>query len=405
MTIRNILLGLFTILLAGALLVGAVSAAEPTPTAAWTAVPQKVRDYAAAVEPGDVSYMVDGGALLAGAPETGWRPLQTPEGVIVNAVAVDTLRPDTLYIGAANEMALYVSSDAGASWMRIPLDTQAVGAVTDIAVDPVNHLVYVGTDTDGVHRLRDVGTSMIASGHLLLDEPVVQVATDSTGAGLTFVRTTWTLYRAEEMGLRWVAVENLPSPATALAIAQTTPPTVYVGTANSGIRMSHDGVNWEPVNEGLGFGPGVQVFVHDLAVDPAQPQVLYASTSYVFGSASGHMTPAGVAMSTDGLTWQELAPPTDVAVVELLPVTGRTGAVYGLTETSRTPVALGSAPDMAAAVAPVVTDEAAPSATGLLAWILAGGAALVLVLLIGMDLRQRRRTRGGEPALAPRRVK
>ncbi|RME57170.1 MAG: hypothetical protein D6790_13740, partial [Caldilineae bacterium] len=126
MTIRNILLGLFTILLAGALLVGVVSAAEPTPTAAWTAVPQKVRDYAAATEPGGVSYMVDGGALLAGAPEIGWRQLPTPEGVIVNAVAVDTLRPDTLYMGAANELAIYVSSDAGASWMRIPLETQAV---------------------------------------------------------------------------------------------------------------------------------------------------------------------------------------------------------------------------------------------------------------------------------------
>lgn len=41
--------------------------------------------------------------------------------------------------------------------MMIPLETQNVGAVTDIAVDGVNRLVYVGTDTDGVHRLRDVG--------------------------------------------------------------------------------------------------------------------------------------------------------------------------------------------------------------------------------------------------------
>ncbi|MFZ1757329.1 MAG: hypothetical protein WAU10_26520, partial [Caldilineaceae bacterium] len=291
MKIRTILLTLITIFLLGAVLAGIVSAREPVREAEAVQL-SNVRDYAAAASPTGLSYAVDGGLLYAGNGAS-WQRLPTPAGVIVNAVAVSSRQAELVYMGAANELAIYVSSDAGQTWMKIALATQAVGAVTDIAVDGANRLVYVGTDTDGMHRLRDVGSSMIAAGHLLLDEPVEEIVAASNGMAL--VRTGWHLYRAEDMGLRWVAVENLPSPATALAIAQTTPPTFYVGTAASGVRMSQDGINWQSANSGLNFTPGSQLFVNDVAVDPAQPAVVYAATSLIFGSANAHITPVGVA--------------------------------------------------------------------------------------------------------------
>lgn len=387
MKIRTILLTLITFFLLGAVLAGMVSAREPVRETEIVSL-SNVRDYAAAGSADNPSYAVDGGLLFAGNGNQ-WQRLSTPAGLIVNAVAVSSRQPALVYIGAANELAIYVSSDAGQSWMKIALETQAVGAVTDIAVDGANRLVYVGTDTDGVHRLRDVGSSMIAAGHLLLDEPVEEIVAASNGTAL--VRTTWHLYRAEDMGLRWVAVENLPSPATALAIAQTTPPTFYVGTASSGVRMSQDGINWQSVNAGLGFTPGSQLFVNDLAVDPAQPGVVYAATSLVFGSANAHTTPVGVAMSRDGATnWASLAPMIDVAVAMLLPVSGETGAVYALTAASRTPLALGSAPQMAAAtVVAVDSTPVAPNYAGTLAWVLMVLAGMGLVVLVVMEVRQR----------------
>lgn len=396
MKIRTILLTLVTFFLLGAILAGMVSAREPVREVKTVSL-SNVRDYAAAGSVDNPSYAVDGGLLFAGNGSQ-WQRLSTPAGLIVNAVAVSSRQPELVYIGAANELAIYVSSDAGQSWMKIALETQAVGAVTDIAVDGANRLVYVGTDTDGVHRLRDVGSSMIAAGHLLLNEPVEEIVAASNGTAL--VRTTWHLYRAEDMGLRWVAVENLPSPATALAIAQTTPPTFYVGTASSGVRMSQDGINWQSANAGLGFTPSSQLFVNDLAVDPAQPGIVYAATSLILGSANAHATPVGVAMSSDGATnWASLAPMSDVAVAMLLPVSGETGAVYALTTASRTPLALGSAPQMAT-VAAVESTPIAPDYTGTLAWGLTVLAGMGLVVLLVMEVRQRSGVAGRAGLLA-----
>jgi len=391
---RTILLVAITIFLLGAVLVG-MSAGQTAEKRAVVATLANVRDFAPAVAQNGVAYAVDGGLLFAGTGAS-WNRLSTPAGLIVNAVAVSSQQPERVYIGAANELAIYLSNDAGQTWMKIPLNTQALGAVTDIAVDGVNHLVYVGTDTDGVYRLRDVGSSMIATGHLLLDEVVEEIAVAGNGSAL--VRTQWHLYRAEEMGLRWVAVENLPSPATALAIAQTTPPTFYVGTASSGVRTSQDGINWQSANAGLGLTPGSQLFVNDLAVDPAQPGVIYVATSLIFGSANAQTTPVGVSMSQDGAAnWTTLAPKSDVAVAVLLPVSGETGAVYALTAASRTPLALGTAPQMAA-IAVAETTPASANFAGALVWVLVAlaGIGLVLAVVVGM----RRGDRGsGKPGL------
>ena len=70
------------------------------------------------------------------------------------------------------------------NWLRVPLTSDYIGGVTAIAVDSVQRLVYVGTDTAGLFRLRDVGSSMLVSGQLLLDEPVIEVVADSAGSGL-----------------------------------------------------------------------------------------------------------------------------------------------------------------------------------------------------------------------------
>jgi hypothetical protein len=234
--------------------------------------------------------------------------------------------PDLLYIGAANELAIY-RMDGRSDWMRVPLSNDYdVGGVTSLAVDKANHLLYAGTDTAGVFRLRDVGSSMTAGGHMALREPVVQVATDSTGAGLVFARTSSTLYHGENMGLNWSAVENLGSAPTALAVVNRYPATVYVGTADRGLLTSQDGTTWSMANDGLAFVPGSRLSVDAITADPAQLDVLYVATSYRYGTTTLHQSPAGIQQTTDGgATWQTLVSQTDAPVAELLPVAGRDG--------------------------------------------------------------------------------
>jgi photosystem II stability/assembly factor-like uncharacterized protein len=295
--------------------------------------------------------------------------------------------------------------DNGQSWLRVPLADGYIGGVTDVAVDGTQRLVYVGTDTAGLFRLRDVGSSVVLSGHLLLDAPVLEVVADSTGKGMAFARTEWNLYRAENYGLAWVAVSNLQSTPTAIAIANTEPAQIYVGTMDRGLLVSENGHEWTTANEGLNFVPGSRLAVNDIAIDPAQPEVMYVATSYLYGTNEIHESPAGVAVSTDGaMAWSPINEAANLAVAELMPVSGVTGGVYALTNASRMPLALGNAPiveEVAVANVPVVQPESA--STSILAWVIAGLAAMALIFAVAMDLRNRRPE--VEPSLAPHAVR
>lgn len=398
--LRKLFFILTTAILVVAVFTGIVSALDVREPLVIKTNLENVGSFATATHVTGINYAVDGGELFAGRPGE-WRRVATPENVIVGAVAADSSRPSTIYMGAANEMAVYRSTgrniDGGEQWMRVPLTNEFVGGVTSLAFDSVNRVLYVGTDTAGVFRLRDVGSSMIAGGQTLLDEPVKQVVTDNTGAGLAFIRTTMDLYRAENGGLSWSKVEDLGSSPTALAVVNGTPATVYVGTTDRGIVSTQDGVNWTLQNDGLGMLPGTRLQVNALAADPAQLDVLYAAISYLTGSTQVHQAPVGVTMSTDGgASWSGLANNTPQVVAELMPVAGRTGSVYALTTTSRTPLALGNAPVFADSPALASADEApvtapAPAAAGtsILAWIVAGLAAAALVFALVYDAARR----------------
>ena len=402
MKIRTVLTIAISLLLISAVFVGAVSAYTTSAAMVDKSALENVRAFAPAVEDGGTSFALDGGELFVGEPGN-WIQVRVPRNVIVNAVAIDARNNNVVYIGAANELAIYRSGDAGQRWQRIPLTSDFIGAVTDIAVDSQQRLLYVGTDTAGLFRLRDVGSSVIVSGQLLLDEPVLEVTVDPAGSGLGFARTEWNLYRAEDFGLRWLQVDNLGTVATAVAFAETTPATVYVGTTDRGLLKSADGLTWNTANEGLGMTPGTRLRIDALAVDPLDPNVLYVASSYLFGSTTIHVTPAGVAMSADGAaSWAALDVPTDVAVAELLPVSGEVGGAFALMANSRTPLALGNAEMIAEAnaEAAVVTAAKEPvTGTSWAAWIVAGLAALTLLFALGTDIARRRRSAAG--TLAP----
>ena len=358
---------------------------------------ENVRAYAAAAQVDGRSYAVDDGRLYAGV-NGAWARLPTPRGVIVNAVVVDKLDPDTVFIGAANGPSVYVSRDGGEGWKGYALNGESIGGVTAVAFDSFNRLLYAGTVSDGVYRLRDIGAGpgqgLAASGHLLLAEPVLEIAADSTGAGLAFVRTSERLYRAEAYGLRWVVVDGLPGSPTAVAVSDTSPPRVYAGTAGGGVLVSRDGAAWRPVNEGLGGMDGGKIVISDVVVDPAQPEVLYAATG---ASEMDELQGLSgmVAVSTDGGShWERLAELENAQVAELLPVTGRRGQVYVLTTASRTPLAVGEAPQLAMQEGGNLPDRGLRS-PGVLAWILAGHASAALVILGVSEFRASGRRRVG----------
>ena len=395
MILRILLTGTTLLLLTLVATVGAAGASGPKGVAITGL--ENVRAYAAAAQVDGRSYAVDGGRLYSGL-NGAWEPLPAPRGVIVNAVAVDRVDSDIVYIGAANRHSVYVSRNGGKGWKEFSLDSKAIGGVSAVAFDAFNRLLYVGTVSDGVYRLRDIGAGpgqgLVASGHLLLEEPVLEIAVDSTGAGLAFVRTTEKLYRAEAYGLRWLVVDDLPGPPTAVAVSDASPPRVYVGTAGGGVLVSGDGTAWRAINQGLNKVNDGNLVISDVAVDPGRPEVLYAATGLADGEGLKGFS-GRVAVSTDGGSqWEVLAALENAQVAELLPVTGRSGLVYALTTASRTPVAVGEAP-------PLMMQEEGGfprnglRGPGLLAWILAGHASAALIILGVSEFRAGYRRRAG----------
>lgn len=387
---RKFLLIGVTVLLLSAVYSSVVSAVSNALLTNTKPTLENVRDYAPAAATGAVTYAIDGGYLYAGQPNQ-WVQRPTPPNVVVGAVAVDPNDTQKVYIGAANALTLYWSTDGGQTWRRVPLTDQYIGGITDLAFNSAQRTLYVATDTAGIFRLRDVGASMILSGQTYLDQPVLEVVSDQSGAGLAFARTEWHLYKAANNGLQWLALDTLTSAPTALAITDGNPATVYVGTVDRGLLKSQDGYTWEMINAGFLQEAGTRLQIDALAVDPAQPTVLYVASSYLFGSTEVHQTAAGVAMSIDGAAhWTTLVTHPTAPVVRLLPVSGVEGAVYALTNLSRTPQPLGKAPALAtASVATTATTAsqaiAATWSASLLGWL---AATLTALLLIGFLLRE-----------------
>lgn len=397
MDLRKLFMIAVTIVLIVSVFAGSANALTQASAVANKAALENVRDYAIATD--GLDYAVDGDHLFVGNTQ-GWALVETPNNVMVSAVAVDTQTSmqtdgaDTIYIGAANEMAIYRSQDGGQSWTQFELSSDTLGMITEITVDSVQNLVYVGTDTAGIFRLRDVGSSLTLSNQLLLPERVQEIIVDSTGAGMAFARTDNNLYRAENFGLQWVTVNNLKSIPTAMAIAGDDP-VVYVGTVDRGLLKSmDDGFTWTLANEGLNVAPGSRLQISALTVDPAQPNVLYVASNYLYGSTTVYNTPSVVALSmNEARTWTALDEATvlDGTIARLLPVAGETGAVYALTTASRAPQALGDAPAMVAATVDV-TDAVGTGFTFsldtvILAWAVAAIAALALLYAVAADLR------------------
>jgi hypothetical protein len=124
----------------------------------------------------------------------------------------------------------------------------------------------------------------------------------------------------------WSKIESLPNLAVSLAVDPANPQTLYAGTAAYGAYRSTDGgQTWEPINTGLGWQPGVLLRVSAVTVDETNSQHLALTTAYEVGK---QVVGGGVYESVDaGRSWIKLA--DSPAIVERLTI--KDGGVYAAT--------------------------------------------------------------------------
>jgi photosystem II stability/assembly factor-like uncharacterized protein len=177
-------------------------------------------------------------------------------------------------LGRALVVALLFVASAHAAWRS---EGPFLGAVTDVAVDPVNpDTIYAATGSGGVWRSDDGGKRWMLPGDDMVARPVVWIVTDPTTSG-----TVWAgvdnvghpgLWRSVDRGKSWSPVRPdktsyiLDQP---LAFSASNPAIIYAPSTNLHYRSADGGKTWESFRV---TGQDAYAF----AIDPKNPKIIYA---------------------------------------------------------------------------------------------------------------------------------
>lgn len=232
-----------------------------------------------------------------------WQPLpDLPRKV--NVFLFDPNDPDIAYAGTGQYLeggsGLYRSADGGATWqlaveglpdepvMALALSADSSVLYANLAVDTTLY-----ASTDGARTWQPVG----ANAELCCNVPrVLRVAPDdSRRVYLAQTGADPNLSISADGGATWHRVADPRDelqPLT-LAIDPADPAVLYLGTRTHGVYRSTDrGETWKPANNGL-----VDEAVSALVVSPTTPGLLYA------GSERGHI----YSSDTGGEAWVDLS--------------------------------------------------------------------------------------------------
>ncbi len=250
---------------------------------------------------------------------------------------------------------------AAASW-SFAGPTNIGGRVLDIAVDPsAADTIYVATATGGVWKSTDAGATMLRDWPTKNTQAIGAIAAASDGTlyagggeagpgGGSITYAGQGVYRSTDGGATWKKAGNMPSPTVGRIVVDPTDPNrVFVagtgdlfnpGGGRGVYRTTDGGAHWKRVLKGSNGTTGAV----DLAMDPSNPDVLYAAMwdhirkpdERIYGGVG-----SGVYRSIDGGdTWKRLKnglPPAGAGIGRIgLAVSPsapkRVYAIYGTTD-------------------------------------------------------------------------
>jgi photosystem II stability/assembly factor-like uncharacterized protein len=242
--------------------------------------PDDPRVLYAGVEPG-LYRSTDGGLS--------WQLLQGGLGM-PQATALAQAPEGTLYL--ANADGVYVSKDAGERWVRLGRGLPAV-PVLSVAVSPADPLVlYAGTDGHGLYRSNDGGQTWTPTA---LPVPAVPaLLLHPADPRRVYARAAFQrVYESRDGGQTWTTPwegMDLTTEVISLALDPQQPEVLYAGGTEALFKSTDGAGSWQRIAPELA---GQTVFA--VVVDPADSNVLYAgATRGVYRSADG------------GQSWQRL---------------------------------------------------------------------------------------------------
>lgn len=207
--------------------------------------------------------------VSAGLAAQQWQPLG-PDGGTVRSLTFDPKNPDHIYLGTSAGR-IYLSTDSGASWVRlVRLGSGAEMVLDHIVIDPANpRNIYVAAWN--------------------------AQAPNSDGD----------LYRSKDGGKTWDLLADLHGKSIrALAMSASDPKILVAGVLDGVFRSRDGGDNWERISP---ENHAELKQVESIAIDPVNPEIIYAGTWHLpwktdDGGKTWHNIKKGVIDDSDVFT-------------------------------------------------------------------------------------------------------
>ncbi len=229
-------------------------------------------------------------------------------GARINTIEIDPNNDDVIYIGYSGG-GVFKTTDDGANWTPI-FDDQPYLSIGSIKVDPNNsNIVYVGTGDpnvtgfpfvgNGIYKSEDGGSTWTQSG--LAETAIIsKIIIDPSNSSTIYAATMGNpfafsddrgLYKSTDSGASWTKVLFISNQAGVIdmAINPANPQILYatgwdrirtnqlsIVSGNGGriYRSENGGSSWEVLDNGL---PIKKLSRSSITISPNNPDVLYAS--------------------------------------------------------------------------------------------------------------------------------
>jgi photosystem II stability/assembly factor-like uncharacterized protein len=224
--------------------------------------------------------------------------LGLPPDFETNCVAIDPVHPSNVYVGDYRGLGIYKSTVGGGSWTPLNLNLAASNdAITRIVVDPVNpNMVIASTWWGYIYRSTDGGSSWTQT-QLPNTDLLKNMIINPQNHNILYVASTdgsadANLFRSNDNGVSWTltnrGLENLG--INGLAIDPTNPNVLYAATQEQKVfKSTNSGDTWTASSYGITSPDNSTIIVTSVAVSLFDHNQVFATTQYngIYRSLNG----------------------------------------------------------------------------------------------------------------------
>src|ERR1044071_3474338 len=212
-------------------------------------------------------------SLNAGETWTKFETSATPGLINVESLVVDPRNTDVIYAGTW--YLPYKTTDGGRTWFSIKNGIIDDSDIFAIDIDPRDADHVIASACSGIYETKNAGgswrkvqgiPSQSRRTRAILHHPSLH--------GVVFAGTTEGFWRSTNGGESWMLTTSKQLEINSITVHPSNPQTIYIGTNNYGVMVSHDGgKNFAPTNGGYSGR-----FAYSILPDREKPGRVYATT-------------------------------------------------------------------------------------------------------------------------------